>query len=258
MRHAVFLSLLPFLLAADDHWSNSPRPLRSLHRRRPPRTRHHVRFQEFRHALGQLVGEPDLQTPSRPHPGFKNARGWTSPRPSPKAATLRIVLQDKSPVAPPSTPTHAPPPEIQYRPDAARLRARPPRILSTFEVKESASRRRSPAQPDLDWARIHVLVVIPNTSASSRAALQSPQGCRRGARIPQLHRKSRADIEAQAVRHLAAGNFQTTSLSSLPMADSDFPEKPVSDIDIRLAAPIFWPAPPPPPSIRPCSAPTKR
>ena len=45
--------------------------------------------------------------------------------------------------------------------------------------------------------------------------------------------KSAAEVEAQAKRHFAAGNFQTTTLSSRPMAESDFPERPVSETPFR-------------------------
>src|SRR5205823_12237998 len=41
--------------------------------------------------------------------------------------------------------------------------------------------------------------------------------------------------EAAAKQHLAAGNFQTTQLSSAPMSERDFPERQVSDSDLTLA-----------------------
>jgi hypothetical protein len=47
--------------------------------------------------------------------------------------------------------------------------------------------------------------------------------------------KSAADVEAQAKQHLAAGNFQTASLNSRPMAERDFPEKTIADSEVRLA-----------------------
>ena len=41
-----------------------------------------VRFEQFRHALGQIVGEDDLQTPLPVRIFvFKNAKGWTSAAP---------------------------------------------------------------------------------------------------------------------------------------------------------------------------------
>jgi hypothetical protein len=47
--------------------------------------------------------------------------------------------------------------------------------------------------------------------------------------------KSAAEVEAQAAKHFAAGNFQTTTLASRPMAAGDFPERQVSDVEARLA-----------------------
>jgi tetratricopeptide (TPR) repeat protein len=47
--------------------------------------------------------------------------------------------------------------------------------------------------------------------------------------------KSVADVEAAARKHFAAGNFQTTSLPSRPMAEADFPERQVSATEIGLA-----------------------
>jgi hypothetical protein len=46
--------------------------------------------------------------------------------------------------------------------------------------------------------------------------------------------KSAAEIEALAKKHFAAGDFQTTNIDSLPMAPSDFHERPISDTDMRL------------------------
>jgi hypothetical protein len=47
--------------------------------------------------------------------------------------------------------------------------------------------------------------------------------------------KPAAEVEAQAKQHLAAGNFQTTALSSRPLSEKDFTERQVSDTDARLA-----------------------
>jgi hypothetical protein len=47
--------------------------------------------------------------------------------------------------------------------------------------------------------------------------------------------KPAAEVEAQAKRHFAEGHFETSSLSSRPMTERDFPEKPISDTDARLA-----------------------
>jgi len=93
-----------------------------------------------------------------------------------------------------------------------------------------------PAKPDLDWARIHLLVVDPEYFGKIRVLLFN---LRKGVDEEPAYRnafgKSRAEIEAQAKQHFAAGNFRTTVLSSRPMAASDFYVKPVSDADARLA-----------------------
>src|SRR5271157_5985521 len=242
MRRVVLLSLLPFLLAADDHWVKFSSPPFEVFTDAGPRAGRDtmVRFQEFRHALGQLVGEQDLQTPQPVRIlVFKNARGWTSPAPLTDGRDrYAIVLQDKSPVAPA---VYTDLTRLLLKSNTAQM---PPafehgllEFLSTFEVKGiRITVGAPPPQPDLDWARIHLLVVDPEYFGKLHVLLYN---LRKGVDEEPAFRnsigKSRADIEAQAVRHLAAGDFQTTSLSSLPMADSDFPEKPVSDTDIRLA-----------------------
>jgi len=243
MRRAVLLSLLlPFLLAAGDHWVKFSSPPFEVFTDAGPRAGRDtmVRFQEFRHALGLLVGEPDLQTPQPVRIlVFRNARGWTSPAPLTDGRDrYAIVLQDKSPVTPA---VYTDLTRLLLKSNTAQM---PPafehgllEFLSTFEVKGiRITVGAPPPQPDLDWARIHLLVVDPEYFGKLHVLLYN---LRKGVDEEPAFRnsigKSRADIEAQAVRHLAAGDFQTTSLSSLPMADSDFPEKPVSDTDIRLA-----------------------
>src|SRR5207244_5054281 len=61
-----------------------------------------VRFEQFRHALGQVLGEQDLQTPLPVRIFvFKNARGWTSSTPiSEGRDRYAIVLGEKSTVGP--------------------------------------------------------------------------------------------------------------------------------------------------------------
>ena len=92
MRRLLLLGLLPALLAADDHWvrfTSGPFEVLTDAGARAGRETL-VRFEEFRHALGQLVGEQDLQTPQPVRIlVFKNPRGWTLRRgsPSPRGAT---------------------------------------------------------------------------------------------------------------------------------------------------------------------------
>jgi hypothetical protein len=199
-----------------------------------------VRFMEFRHAVGQVVGEPEL---SAPLPirilVFKNARGWTSPAPlSEGRASYNIVLQDKAPVAPA---VYAELTRLFLDANTARM---PPAFerglaafFSTLQVDAiHITAGAPPVAPDLDWARIHLLVTDPEYFGKIRILLSN---LRHGVAEDPAYRnafaKTPAEVEAQAKQHLAAGNFQTTSLSSRPMAEKDFPERPVSASDAQLA-----------------------
>ena len=236
------LCLLPAILAAEDHWVKfTSGPFEVLtdagaHAGRETM----VRFEEFRHALGQIVGEQDLQTAELVRIiVFKSAQGWTSPGTITGGRDGQaIVLEEKSPVG-----------AAIYR-ELARLflnanTARMPaafehgliEFFSTFEVKGiHITVGAPPPQPDLDWARIHLLVVDPEYFGKLRVLLYN---LRKGVAEDPAYRnafgKSAAEIEAQAKQHFAARNFQTSPLSSRPMAGSDFPERPISDSDVRLA-----------------------
>src|SRR5215831_6534247 len=99
MRRLFFLALLPALLHADDHWIKFVAPPYEVftdagsHAGRETM----VRFQEFRHALGQIIGENDLQTPEPIRIlVFKNAHGWTASEPISRGRDrYNIVLQEK-------------------------------------------------------------------------------------------------------------------------------------------------------------------
>src|ERR1039457_3455556 len=92
MRRLLLLCTIPWLLAADDHWVKFTRgPRETL-----------VRFEQFRNALGQIVGEDDLQTPLPVRIFvFKSAKGWTSAAPITEGRDrFCIVLGEKSAVTP--------------------------------------------------------------------------------------------------------------------------------------------------------------
>ena len=134
-----------------------------------------VRFQEFRHALGQLVGEQDLQTPLPVRIlVFKNAKGWTSlPPVSEGRDRYAIVLQEKGAVTPAiyreltrlflKSNTAQMPPAFEHGLVA---------FFSTFEVNGiRITAGAPPAKPDLDWARIHLLVADPDYFGKLRVLL---------------------------------------------------------------------------------------
>src|SRR5580700_3188602 len=104
MRRLLILCALPWLSAADDHWvkfTAGPYEVLSDAGARLGRETL-VRFEEFRHALGQIVGEDDLQTPLPVRIFvFKNAQGWTAPTPITEGRDrYAIVLGEKASVSP--------------------------------------------------------------------------------------------------------------------------------------------------------------
>jgi hypothetical protein len=202
-----------------------------------------VRFEEFRHAVGQIVGEQDLQTPLPIRVFvFKNARGWSAPAPIAEGRDCYAIVVDEKAALTPAVYTAL----IRLF-----LNANTNRMPAAFEhgLLEFFSTFHSegvhisvgvpPAGgPDLDWARIHFLVTDPQYYGRIKILLYN---LRRGIDPDPAFRnafgKSAAEIEALAKQHLAAGNFQAGTIPGRPLApnDQDFPERPVSDSDARLA-----------------------
>ena len=199
-----------------------------------------VRLEEFRSAFGELVGEQDLQTqlPIRIFV-LKNTNGWTTATPVAEGrSTYVIVLDEKAILGPP---IHTALTRLFLDSNTGRMPARFEHGLieffSTFQVTGiRITAGAPPPTPDLDWARIHLLVVDTEYFGKLRVLLYN---LRKGVDDEPAYRnafgKSPADIEEQARQHLAAGNFQTASLSSRPLSEHDFQERLVSDADARLA-----------------------
>ena len=242
MRRLLMLALLPGLLSADERWVKfTSGPFEVLSDAGPRAGREAlVRFEQFRHSLGQLVGEPDLQTPQPVRIlVFRNAAGWTSAAPLVEGRDrYAVVLSEKGAVSP----------DVYRALTALLLKSNTARMpaafehglvefFSTFKVTGiHITAGTPPPRPDLDWARIHLLVVDPEYSGSVRVLLYNlRKGVDQEAAYRNAFGKTPAAIEAQARQHLAGGNFETTPLSSTPMAESDFPERSVSDADARLA-----------------------
>ena len=242
MRRLLLLSIIPWLLAADDHWVKFTRgPLEVITDAGARSGRETmVRFEQFRAALGQIVGEDDLQAPLPLRIFlFKNAKGWTSAAPLTEGrGHFCIVLSEKSALTP----------EIYSELTRLFLKSNttqmPPAFergliafFSTFEVNGiRITAGKPPAKPDLDWARIHLMVADPDYYGKIRVLLYN---LRHGVAEDPAYRnafgKSAAEVEAAASQHFAAGNFQTTRLPSRPMAEGDFPERQVSATEIALA-----------------------
>ena len=242
MRRLLLICVLPALLAADDHWVKFARGPFEVYTDAGARAGREtmVRFEQFRHALGQIVGEDDLKTaqPVRIFV-FKNPHGWTTATPIGEGRDrYNIVLAEKAPVSPA---IYSDLVRLFLKSNTAQM---PPAFenglvafFSTFTVNGiKPIVGAPPAKPDLDWARIHLMVCDPDYYGKIRVLLYN---LRRGVDSDAAYRnafgKSAAEVEAQAKQHFAAGNFQTTALTSAPMSEADFPEHPVSDSDGRLA-----------------------
>jgi len=241
MRRLSLLLLLPCLAAADEHWiklTSGPYQLFTGSSQRGRETM--VRFEEFRHALGEVVGETDLETPQPVRILlFKNASPWVMSDPVAEGrGCYNIVLEEKAPVSPGVWKDLT---RLFLDANTARM---PPHFehgliefFATFDVKGiQISVGAPPPAPDLDWARIHLLVTAPEYFGRLKVLLYNlRKGVDEDAAYQNAYGKSAAEIEAVVRRHFAAGNFQPGTISSLPMAPKDFVERPASDSDARLA-----------------------
>ena len=242
MRRLLVVALLPGFLMANDRWVRFVSGPFEMFTDAGGRTAREtlVRLEEFRSALGELVGEQDLQTqlPIRIFV-LKNTNGWTTATPVAEGrSTYVIVLDEKAILGPP---IHTALTRLFLDSNTGRMPASFEHGLieffSTFQVTGiRITAGAPPPTPDLDWARIHLLVVDPEYFGKLRVLLYN---LRKGVDGEPAYRnafgKSPADIEELARQHLAAGNFQTASLSSRPLSEHDFQERLVSDADARLA-----------------------
>ena len=244
MLIVALLPCLPWLARAEDHWTKFTAGSFVVLTDAGPNAGRQalVDFEEFRHAVGEIVGEQDLQTPQPVHIlVFKKALAGTAPPGLIEGRdSYGIVLDQKNSVPPV---TYADLARLLLRANTAQM---PPafehglvEFFSTFHVKGIQITVGAPPAgraQDLDWARIHLLVVDPRFYGTIRVLLYNlRKGVDEDAAYRNAFGKSPAEIEALAKEHLTAGNFQTTSLSSRPMADRNLSEQSVSAADARLA-----------------------
>ena len=242
MRRLLVVALLPGLLMANDRWVKFVSGPFEMFTDAGGRTAREtlVRLEEFRSALGELVGEQDLQTqlPIRIFV-LKNTNGWTTATPVAEGRSTYVIVLDENAILGP--PIHTALTRLFLDSNTGRMPASFEHGLieffSTFQVTGiRITAGAPPPTPDLDWARIHLLMVDPEYFGKLRVLLYN---LRKGVDDEPAYRnafgKSPADIEELARQHLAAGNFQTASLSSRPLSEHDFQERLVSDADARLA-----------------------
>jgi hypothetical protein len=242
MRRLLLLSAIPGLLAAEGHWvkfTSGPFEVLTDAGDRAGREAL-VRFEEFRHALSVVAGEQNLETPLPVRIlVFKNAKGWSSATPMTEGRDRYAIPLAENTPSPPAVFGELG--RLFLESSTSRMPASFEHGLieffSTLEVKDiHITAGQPPQRPNLDWARVHMLAVSPEYSSKLRVFLYN---LRQGADLDPAYRnafgKPAVDMEAEAKQYFEAGNFQTTSISSLPMSDADFPERPVSDADARLA-----------------------
>jgi hypothetical protein len=245
MRRLLALALFPALLAAKDDWvkyaSGPFEVMTDITGRAGPDTL--VRFEEFRQALSDVLGQNDLGTPQPVRIMlFRNAKGFLGePGVTMGRDRYCIVLEESSGKAPLPPGLYTALTRLFLETNTSRM---PPafehglaEFFSTFQNKTvHIVVGAPPPNPDLDWARIHFLVTDPEYSGRLKILLFN---LRQGAELDPAYRnafgKSTAEMEALFAKHLAAGNFQTTSLNNRPMAEKDLIAHPVSDADARLA-----------------------
>jgi hypothetical protein len=240
-RLFLFCSLLPLAARAEEHWvrfTSGPFEVFSGAGAKEGREAL-VRFEEFRHALGYVLGSDNLQLPLAIHLLIFKSGAPRMPEPVVEGrGAYGIVLTSNKP---PDPAIFARLTQLFMDDNTARMPGRLERGLidffSTIEVKGiRITVGTPPAKPGLDWARIHLLIADPEYYGKLRVLTYNlAKGVDEDAAFQNAFGKSPEQIELEAQKHLAAGNFQTTTISSLAMSPQDFPERPVDAAGVQLA-----------------------
>ncbi len=204
-----------------------------------------VRFEQLRHALGQLVGDDNLTTPQPVRIFvFKNARetaAYPSTAPVIQARDRYAILLTAA--APISASVNRETTRLLLESNTARMPAAIEHgllaVFSTIDItgiKITLGRPVPPAERTQDWALVDMLATETEYYGKLRVIVYN---LRRGIDPEAAYRnavgKSPAEINQLAAQFLAAGKFQTAGVSSRPMSERDFAEKPVEAAATRLA-----------------------
>jgi tetratricopeptide (TPR) repeat protein len=239
--------LLPLVLAADDHWtsfSSGPFEVFTNGAAKPARETL-VRFEELRHALGQLTGDDNLAAPNPIRIFlFKSARdaaAYAAGTPIVQARDRYAILLTAGSPVPASVNRETT--RLLLESNTARMPAPIERglltLFSTIDVsgiRITLGRPVPAAERTHDWALVDMLATETEYYGKLRVIIYN---LRRGIDPEAAYRnavaKSPAEIARLADEFLKAGNFQTTTVSSRPLAERDFPEKAVDSAAARLA-----------------------
>ena len=244
---------LVFTLAAADRWvgvRSGPFEVLSDAGDRAARERL-AELEQFRGAVGQVLGKSDIR-PDRP---------------------IRILVLRSAKQAPPglglardayiaAIPSAGPLPPTVLRDCARILIESGPRglspameeglaeVFSTLEIDGSRvilGAPPPPAERNLDWARMHMLTVLPDYYGKLRVAVHNlEQGVEAEPALRNAFGKTPAQIDKEAEAYLRAGQFATTPLRGLILRpEKDFIAMPVpvgaeraALADLSLATPV--------------------
>ena len=233
--------LWPLAAAASEHWvrfTSGPIEVYSSAGSKDGRETL-VKFEEFRHALGLVLGDDNLQLPvpvrillfktGAPETAEPVVRGrdqynvvLTAGQAIPDAVFARLT-------------------QLFLDTNTARMPERIERgLISLFSTIQVSGIRitvgEPPRHPDLDWARVHLLIVSPEYYGKLRVLTYNlRKGVDEDAAFRNALGKTPEQIELEAQKHLAEGRFAATTMSSLPMSPTDFPERQVEPAAAQLA-----------------------
>lgn len=247
MRWFLLFCLLPAIGLADDHWvqfRSGPFEVFTDAGARAGRETL-MRFEQFRNAVGKIVGDDDLQAPKPVRillfKDAKDAAAYPATAPVLNGRDRYAVLLNAKTPVPPAV--FAACTRLMLEANTARMPAEIERglvaLFSTIDVtgiRITLGRPVPPNERTKDWARMHLLAVDPEYYGKLRVLIFNlRKGVDEGAAYRNAFGKSSAEIEKQTEQYLAAGNFQTTEISSRPLAVTDFPEREAEPAAVRLA-----------------------
>src|SRR5580704_329202 len=166
MRRLFLLCALPMAALASEHWirfTSGPTEVLSSAGAKDGRETL-VKFEEYRHALGLVLGENDLQMPLTVRILLFRAGAPQTPEPVIRGRDqYNIVLTAGQPVR---SEVFARLTQLFLDTTSARMPERIERglvsLFSTIQVSGiKITLGEPPMQPDMDWARVHLLTVDP-------------------------------------------------------------------------------------------------
>lgn len=248
MRRLLIACLLIFPLAADEHWvqlHSGPSELFTNAGVKQARDTL-MQFEQFRYVLGQILGNPalDSETPLRIllFKSAKEAAIYPSPSPVVKGRDRYNILAIAATPIPGEVFRECT--RILLQTGTARM---PPAIergladlFSTIEISTvhvSLGRPVTNATRNRDWARIHLLVTSPDYYGKLRVLLFNLQkGVDEDAAYRNSLGKSRAEVEKELDQYIAAAHFPPVPISGRPViVEREFQDKPLAANAVRLA-----------------------